>query len=145
MHARIVVTSSTAAGILASVMVSIRKSGIDVDKHHSEDKEDKREMLFDLYATKDELLGIRNNISKLRGVTGVKIYALKPSATDQEQSGDRDNKSLAIRLSQVYPNVLDIINEQLEMLDKQDAPETLRKAGQEVAGLRKEKTNTRAS
>jgi hypothetical protein len=140
MHARIVVTSSTESGILASVIVSIRKSGVEVEKHHSEDKGDEREMSFDVSATKQELLAIRNNVLKLSGVDGVKVYGLKSAAEGQAAPASPPTEgSVAQRISQAYPNILEIINEHLDTIDKQDAADELHKIGLEVAALRKEK------
>lgn len=139
MHARIVVVGSSASGILASVMVSIRKAGVNVEKQHSEDKGEQQEMSFDVFATKEELVEIKKNILGLASIDDVKLYSLKAKPGAAEESSQSDGNNTALRISQVYPNIVDIVNEHIDTLDKQEAPDLLREIGREVAILRKDK------
>ena len=138
MHARLVVSSETSSGILARIVGALRKIGLDVDNQEFIENGDSRDISFDLFATKPELIKARSILMGLAGVTGVKAYAIKSKSDSSKSNDSQDAHSLATRLNNAYPNIAEIVHEEMAKMEHASIADTMFSVGAEVAVLRKD-------
>lgn len=136
MRVKLAITCGKSSGVLASIVVTMRKADIPIHDQQHKDLGDFRVVELQVTSTKPELTAVRTRLLSMADIIEVKAYAIKTVAP--VEAAPSSSNQVVSKLLLNFPNVASTVVAYSAELEHSERPQTLFDLGMEVAEQRKD-------
>ena len=138
MQIKLSIACDPTPGILAKVIVAMRRAGVKIVEQHGTQRENDHLLELTVEGTEAESSHFEDVVKVVRGVNSVESEAVHSFNADEEPLTHATDSEVATRISQVYPDIQEIIDAQIEHYDNSEVAAQMYSIGVQVSALRKD-------